>query len=248
MKEETFSLPAGDGFTIYGRVNYAEEKARRAVVLCHGLSGHMYEHYYQDAKRFFTARGYDVIRFNFYGDEQDARRTTGCTVGLHAEDLKTVLAHFAPLYKRIYTAGHSYGGLVILMANPQEVAASSLWDAAFIPMEDNVWQQEWRYSQELDEYYVIWPPAPVILGKKIYEDRLTFTREKFRVLAASLTRPAQVLAAGAFEENLPYQKNLFDTLGCEKEYKSIPGATHCFYEGDAMSDVLENTYLWFERF
>ncbi len=126
-------MPLPDGHKIYGRLNSAGEDTQKAVILCHGLTGHMYEHQYMLARSYFTERGYDVIRFNFYGDEPDSRRITDCTVALHAEDLKEMLEHFAPLYESLYVAGHSYGGLAILMANAPQIAAASLWDGTFIP-------------------------------------------------------------------------------------------------------------------
>ncbi len=210
----------------------------------------MYEHQYMLARVFFTERGYDVIRFNFYGDEPDARRIVDCTVALHAEDLKELLEHFAPLYESLYVAGHSYGGLAILMANAPQIAAASLWDGTFIPFaEDKSFSAPWFYNKEIGEYMVAWLPIVRVVGTKFYEETQTFTTDRMMQWAKSFTLPAQVLAAGGFPENMPYQEKLFDSLAsAEKEFTPIAEASHGFNEGTAVFELLENTHRWFERF
>lgn len=252
MREETFSIPLGDGKSLYGRINYGDDYERydRAVIFCHGLTGHMYEHLYMTSRVFFPAQGFDTIRFNFYSDEPDARRITDCDVALHAEDLKKVLAYFDERYHDLFVVGHSYGGLAILMANAPEIKAASLWDGTFIPFaEDKGFSEPWVYNKELDEYMVTWAPIKRVVGKKFYEETRTFTSERMASFAQQFTKPAQVIAAGAFPENLPYQEKLFNTLASEdKEFVSINGASHGFNESDTVFDLLENTLNWFERF
>ncbi len=249
MREEVFSLPLGDGFTLYGRINRPAQKADKAVVLCHGLTGHLYEHHYQVAKNFFTERGYDVYRFNFYGEERNARNITHCTVALHAEDLNKLLDHLKPQYEKLYVTGHSYGGLTVVMANSPHIAAASLWDASFIAVdEDEWWTKNWIYNQELDEYILCWKPIALVVGKKFYEELLTCTGERMRGWVTAFTKPAQVLAAGGFVENLPNQRKLFESLTVEKEWCPIEGAGHGFSVGNEVYDLLENTYRWFQKF
>lgn len=248
--EDTFALDTGDGFTIYGRINRSRlAPAARAIVLCHGLTGHINEHHFQEAKRFFAARGYDVIRFGFYSEEENARQITDCSVAVHVRDLRTVLAHFAPQYQKVFVAGHSYGGLTILMANPENVAAVSLWDASFYDTGENPqWEKFWECNEALDTCLITWPPMSIIVGKNLYNEKKSFTRKFLNDYAESLSAPAQVLAAGANSENIPNQKILFDCLKSEKEFYLIPGAGHCFFEGDTVFDLLEKTLQWFERF
>ena len=248
VKEEAFSLPLDDGHKLYGRINYASGPARKAVILCHGLTGNMDERHYQLAQDFFTARGYDVIRFNFYGQEPDARRITGCTVAQQAKDLERLLQHFAPKYESLCAAGHSFGGLTILMANSPLIAAASLWDGTFIPFaEDKTFSEQWTYSKERGDYVVNWPGLTKVVGKKFFDESRTFTTDRMKQWAKNFTRPVQVIAAGAFNDNIPYQKKLFETLASgQKEYTSIAGASHGFTEGNTALQLLENTHRWFE--
>lgn len=248
MKEESFSLPLGDGHKLYGRINYATEPAHKAVVLCHGLTGNMNERHYQMARDFFTAHGYDVIRFNFYGDDPDARRITDCTIAQHAKDLERVLQNFRPRYEALFASGHSFGGLTILRANSSLITAVSLWDSTFIPFaEDKKFSAQWSYSKERGDYVVNWSPVTKIVGKKFYDETRTFTTDRMRQWGKNFTKPVQIIAAGAFNDNLPYQKKLFESLSSrQKEFTSIAGASHGFIEGNTIFELLENTHRWFE--
>lgn len=249
MKEEAFSIPTGDGFTIYGRINRAEQASGKAAVFCHGLTCSMNDHHLQAAKRYFAAHGYDAILFNFYGGEDDARRVEGCSVAVHVADLNLILEHFAPLYEKIFVAGHSYGGLTVLSANPSRAAAVSLWDATFVPSDKDPWAQFWVHDKTLDTCIANWPPLRIILGKKVYEEKMAvFTRDGLENIAQAFTRPAQVLAAGGFEMNLGHQRALYDSVRSEKAFYAVPGAGHMFSEGDTVFDLLETTYQWFERY
>ena len=208
----------------------------------------MYEHQYMLARTFFTERGYDVIRFNFYGEEPDARRITDCTVALHAQDLQKLLQHFAPQYESLCVTGHSFGGLAVLMANSPHIAAASLWDGTFIPFaEDERFSAPWSYNQDLGEHMVNWQPLTKVVGKKFYEETRTFTSGRMEQWAKAFDKPVQVIAAGAFNDNVPYQKKMFETLASgKKEYTSIEGASHGFNEGNAVFELLESTHRWFE--
>jgi len=249
VKEETFSLPLGDGHRLYGRVDHAAQPTGKAVIFAHGLTGNMYEHQYMLARLFFTERGYDVIRFNFYGEEPDARRITDCTVALHAKDLEQLLEHFSTKYKSLCVAGHSFGGLAVLMANSPHIAAASLWDGTFIPFaEDKNFSKSWFYNKDLNEYMVKWPPLTKVVGKKFYDETQTFTTDRMKQWAKKFTRPVQVIAAGGYKENLPYQKKMFRSISSEqKEYTAIAGASHGFNEGNTVFELLESTYSWFEK-
>lgn len=249
VQEETFALPLEDGHRLYGRIDYAAKPTGKAVIFAHGLTGNMYEHQYMLARTFFTEHGYDVIRFNFYGEEADSRRITDSSVAQHAKDLDRLLQHFSTQYDSLCVAGHSFGGLALLMSNSPHIAAASMWDGTFIPFaEDERFSKCWSYNESLGEYAVNWAPVTKVVGKKFYDETQTFTTERMKQWAKAFTRPVQVVAAGAYEENLPYQKKLFKTLSSEKkEYTKISGASHGFNEGNTVFELIEGTYKFFEK-
>jgi len=95
---------------------------------------------------------------------------------------------------------------------------------------------------------VKWPPLTKVVGKKFYDETQTFTTDRMKQWAKKFTRPVQVIAAGGYKENLPYQKKMFRSISSEqKEYTAIAGASHGFNEGNTVFELLESTYSWFEK-
>lgn len=242
-REKDFTLLTADGMQIYGRVNYAGDKpSPKAVVTSHGLTGYMNEYIHLMARDYFNERGYDVIRFNYYSSEKDARILKDCTLQTHAVDLNTVTNHFSPQYEKIFIAGHSYGGLTILLANPKANAVS-FWDASFVP---EFWKTEASYVPELDCYKIGWG-SEKLAGKAMYQEAENLKENDSISMARALKCPAQVLLAGENNENTN-RTLLFDSLKDPKDFYDVPGADHCFNKGKTVYDLLEKTHAWFERF
>jgi len=131
MDETRWTITARDGATIHGRRNATREKTDSCVVMVHGLTGNMQEYQHKAGAVFFAVQGFDVFRFDLYGEEDGARRLRDCTLPTHAADLQDVLAAKAAGYKKIFLIGHSYGGPTIMLAQPQQATAISLWDPSF---------------------------------------------------------------------------------------------------------------------
>ncbi len=242
-RETDFSIPAADGAIIYGRINCAGDKpSEKLVVLSHGLTGHINEYIHQMARDYFNQRGYDVVRFSYYCSGVKARNLKNCTLKIHAADLNAVLAHYTPQYKRVHVAGHSYGGLTILFANPK-VTSISFWDASFVP---TFWKTEGVYIPEIDCYRIGWG-CDNLVGKEMVEEANNLTENDSIAMAQALQAPAQVLLAGDNSEN-EKRTLLFDSLKEPKNFYDVPHADHCFNKGNTVYDLLENTHTWFGRF
>lgn len=242
-REVDFSIPASDGVVIYGRINYAGDMpSSRLVVLSHGLTGHINEYIHLMARDYFNEQGYDVVRISYYSSGEKARNLKDCTLKIHASDLNTVLGHFSKNYSKTFVAGHSYGGLTILFANP-DVAAVSFWDASFVP---SFWKSESAYIPELDCYKIGWGCYNLV-GKEMVEEAADIREESAIAMAQALKAPAQVILAGDNSEN-EKRTLLFDSLKGQKDFYDVPHADHCFNKGETVYDLLEKTGKWFERF
>ena len=219
--EHKFRIPTGDGHIIYGKLNMAEaEPSKKAVVFAHGLTGHMHQHKYQTGRRYFNERGYDVIRFAFYTDEEKARRLPECTLAVHAADLAQVLKHFAAQYE-LYLVGHSYGGLTSIIANPRNVKAISLWDPSVNPYEA-VWRQGARYDAVRDVYILPWR-VDVTVGKDMYEESRAYPLEKTCELAGKMAAPVQLALA---DGPGPNRAAINESLKAPKDIHSVKAANH----------------------
>lgn len=244
LKETNFTLPTADGHKIYGVLNQAHAKklAPRAVVLAHGLTGHMNEAMMQFARHFFNAKGWDVIRFNFYAGEANARTLRETTLAIHAEDLATVFNKFHPKYEKVYIAGHSYGGLTALIAN-LPANATSLWDPSYNPYKEFM-EQSATYKIALKAYLMEFGVETVV-GNKMVEESKEYDAAKCCQLAENFKSPVQmVIASNGCMLNSGYVNALKEP----KDIHTIAGAGHCFYEGNTLQELLNHTHTWFKGF
>ena len=126
--ESWFSALSKDGKKVFGIFNAAAsgKVADKIVVIAHGLTGSPQDAMHQSARKYFNERGYDVARIAFYNSDPDGRLLRDCTLQLHADDLNAVVDRFSGQYKKLFVAGHSYGGLSTLFANP-DATAISFW-------------------------------------------------------------------------------------------------------------------------
>ncbi len=241
--EKNFTLATADGFIIHGILNQGDTPSDKALVLSHGLTGFPQEHLHQSARRHFVAAGYDVIRFYYYCELEKARHFSNCTLALHANDLNTVVNHFRPAYKKLYVAGHSYGGLTALMANPT-VDAISFWDSSFLPY-DSFWKSEAVFIPALDCYKMNWG-WDILVGKAMLEEARDLTLDRVAGFALNLKAPGQVILAASSATNNKSQ--LFDALKDPKDFHIVPGSSHTFPELDVVDDLLATTTRWLARF
>lgn len=242
MLESWKSIPATDGKHIY----YIETlsgsvKSDKAIIIGHGLTGHPQEYMHQIATRYFVGQDYDVYRIGFYGDPKDARKLPECTLAIHASDLNQLVAHVSPNYKKTFVAGHSYGGLTLLIANPA-VDAIAFWDSSYVP---EFWDQA-IYIPETDKYVIGWGVYSLI-GKAMFEEAKLYTRDYSKSLAAKVKTPSLVALAKLGRENND-EAALYNDLACEKQLAEFAGASHCFYEEHATESLMRETEEFFSKY
>lgn len=244
---EEWQLKTPDGYIIHGETDFAVEGQRsdKVLVLVHGLTGHMAEYHIKGAANYFSSYGYDVIRFNLY-DGDGGRCLTDCTLQTHASDLNQVLAEKAQNYQKLFIAGHSYGGPTIMIAQPGQATALSLWDPAFnLP---SVIGSDHLRVEKQDGYYIWRKAVEVVLGIPMIEERRDRydTDECLELSKAISEVPIQVIAADQGYGGDVYS---WHSAGHEKNHRHvIDNADHCFWRGDVFNQVLDKTHQWFEGF
>ncbi len=242
MQEKEFQLPTPDGKVIYGVLTKSPMDTNKVLVLAHGLCGHIAEHMHMEAKRFFSNNGYDVVRFGFYASPEDARKLEETTLSIHAADLNLVCDHFRPLYQKMFVAGHSYGGLALLIANPQ-ATAFSFWDASFTPYK-GFWQKEAKKLSGTSYYTLGWG-ALTLIGEAMYEEgrQMDALADGY---ARKVTVPSLVVLAGDNSEN-PERTVLYEALRCSKMLEDIDRADHNFTKNDTLAIMFRKVLAWFEQ-
>lgn len=241
LKEEPFSLPTPDGKTIYGVLTHAEKTTDKVFIIAHCLTGSIDIPHQLSARDLFIKKGYNVVRFNFYGPEENARTMHDTTLQIHADDLNLVCNHFRPTYKKLYISGHSYGGLALLIANPK-ANAISFWDSTYIPF-DLHWS---RYTKVEGTSYYASGEHPPYFGEAMYLEAKALTRDKVHAYTKRIKTPSHVVLAGDNTENDP-RNELFTTLTCEKELNDVKGADHFFSTNNTVDTLLQTTLAWFDK-
>lgn len=239
LMETNLDISAHDGKEIYTVMNRAASGVSDTLILIgHGLTGHPYEYLHQHARNFFTAKGYDIVRMAFYWSGPNRRTLLDCTLALHASDVLSVIHHYKCDYKKIFYIGHSYGGLTGLVANP-DVDGVVFWDSTYCP---NWMKGEVVHIPEADVYRLGWGGSNLI-GKAMYDEAMRLTQTHVDEMAQAFKAPALVVKSGANPLNAGPEA-LYEGLSDPKEYVVIKDADHCFYTGDTVTDLLEQTEKW----
>lgn len=242
MKEKEIKIKTKDGKTIYGILRGSLK--RPIVVIVHGLSGNMNEAMHYNAARYFDVHGFSSFRFNLYAWEKDARKLHECTLKTHGQDIDAVVNYLKRLgAKKLFAAGHSYGWLSIVHANPKNFIALSSWDGSRLPANHfkNLPKLNKPKGRILDEGYLI------IMGEKMaaYASESDTTK-----LIKNFIQPIQFVTTPEppATGNLAEAKRLYKIMPNKKELLIVKGATHNFTEDGTQEQLYKATANWFKKF
>ncbi len=245
MIERNVTIKAFDGKDIVAiHAEAGDKPSDKIVILAHGLTGHKNEYIHITATDFFTQKGYDVLRFDFYSDGDNTRKLDETTLEIQGKDLNTVIDHMRRAYDKIYVSGHSYGGATLLFAQPQATALA-FWDSTFtaIPL----WREEVREDAKLG-HYLPWGSKKIV-GKAMIDEGMALTNDVAAAKAKTITPPCVVINADSSWALEEYGgRLLIDSLTCAKEHHIVKDADHCFTNRRRMDDLLAATYNWFQKY
>lgn len=243
--EDTFYVTARDGKGILVHHAAPIKDNNKAVILAHGITGHPNEYIHLSARDFFAEYDYHVYRLSLYDDNENSRRLHTTTLPLQANDLNDVLQHAKSKHEKVYVCGHSYGGATTLFANPQSTA-NAFWDSSFYVW--GFWQEFTKDTETLaNEIISTNKRISMLFSKEMMEHANAQDEKSMETLAADISAPSIVITAADYTL-VEGGKHLFQSLTCEKDYKEIKDADHCFYIGHTVQDLLKETHSWFERF
>ena len=178
----------------------------------------------QAGEEFFTANGFDVYNYDRYSDQETGGRRPrslgdGITIARQASDIQDICRFFQGRYRKIYLAGHSYGGLTLVYANAP-VAAVALWDATYAA---NRWLDcDWcrvtfsETDQGEKRIFLSWLDGQEhLINPSIYYESKCLTREVVQEWAKCLTAPALIVnirenaeAHSGYQHNIPANRCL----------------------------------------
>jgi dienelactone hydrolase len=242
--EKDLKIKIDKTHSIYGRLNGSLDKPLFIVV--HGLPGSVYEGLYEGATRWFAEHGYSSFRFNLYSWQNDARQLIDCTLKTHANDLDAVVRYFRKRgLRKIFIAGHSFGGPTVLLSKEQDFDAAVLWDPSFDLsfVKKKYGEPGGRYIKKLNGYLMRWG-ANVIIGKAMAEeaDQLAWPdlTKRFHAPLKIIAAGKGVLVRGA--------KRYFKVANDPKDLIVIQGASHYFDDRVGMRErIYRISKNWFDK-
>lgn len=169
------------------------------------------------------------------------------TLKTHAADIDAVVRYFKKRgVRKVFIAGHSFGGPSILLSKEQKFDAAVLWDPSYKISFAKVCYgfAPGKYIKAVNGYFMRWG-VNVIIGKKMAKeaDALNWADlpKKFHVPLKIIAAAKGVLVPGA--------KTYFANANEPKELEILKGATHYFDDQDKMQElVFERTKKWFQKF
>ncbi len=236
MRKE-IKLKTPDNHFIYGTID--SNKNQVLLLFVHGITGNQNEHQYFNAVSFFTKKGFDIFRFDFYSDKKMARSLTESSITSHSKDLELIIYELKKKYKKIILIGHSLGAPVILKTNLSSILKIVLWDptTGFKDIKD----QEGEYCPILDKYILHWG-IDIIVGKQMVEEWRSLDINN---LIEKLSIPCKFIFAGNYNNNEIWQPFL-NNIKVINESIIIDGASHCFIEEGVEEKLFEETLKWIE--
>lgn len=242
--EQKWVIDTPDKHKIYGIKTYASNPSKKAIFIVHGLACSMNDYALKRAADYFR-KDYDVYRFNLYDCQNSGRHLEDCTLLTHADDLNVVLNNFGSAYDQIFLIGHSYGGTTIMIANPKNITAVSLWDPSF-----NLKgiQEDFKSNyEECGNVYKLKWGTTILMGKAMYDHATEMNENACIALAKNFLSPVQVLTAGNdYYKDKPLSYNSFGDPNNIREI--IEDADHCFFDGNTCDDLLSKAENWFNKY
>lgn len=242
--EKNIKIKLSGKNSLYGKFYGSFDKPLFIVV--HGLLGNMDEDFYYSAVKWFKRHGFSTFRFNLYGYQKDARQLMDCTLKIQSADLDAVVRYFrAHGVKKIFIAGHSFGGLVILRSDNQNFDGAVLWDPAykisFTKSSDKYFNG--KYIKELDGYLMRWG-VNFIIGKAMVKE---IDSLDWNFIFRNLKVPFKIIIAG--KGVLKNAKQYLIGAKSKTDLMVIKNATHYFNDEKGMRDNLFHaSENWFKNY
>jgi len=243
--EKKIKIRLSKKFSLYGKFNGSFDKPLFIVV--HGLPGDMDEEFYHSAVRWFGKRGFSTFRFNLYGYQKDARQLMDCTLKIHGSDLDTVVNYFRKRgVKKVFVAGHSFGGLTILSSRNQDFEGVALWDPSYkISFKKKAYGfKGGKYIKEVDGY-LMREGINIIIGKALADEIDLFPWDS---ISRDFKVPLKIIIAGKGLLK-GAKKYINGKTKAEKKLMIIKAATHYFNDQEGMQEkVFKASEGWFRKF
>ena len=242
--EKNIKIKLSKKFSLYGK--FSGSFNQPLFIIVHGLLGNMDEEFYHSATRWFGKHGFATFRFNLYGHQKDARQLMNCSLKTHSADLDIIVRYFRKQgVKKVFVAGHSFGGLTIFCSRDQDFDGAVLWDPSckisFTKATNGF--PNGKYVKAINGYLMKWG-INIVIGKAMAKEMDSFPWDS---ITKNFKTPFRIIIAG--EGALKNAKKYLNNTKVEKDLLIIKGATHYFNDQEKMREKLfKASENWFRKF
>lgn len=241
--EKNLKIKLSKKFSLYGK--FSGSISQPLFIIVHGLPGNMDEEFYYSATRWFGKHGFSTFRFDLYGSQNDARQLMNCTLKTHGSDLDAIIRYFRKRgVKKVFVAGHSFGGLTIFCSQDQDFDRAVLWDPSYkISFTKTTYGfPGGKYIKEIHGYLMKWG-VNLIIGKAMAKEVDSL---QWDLITRNFKVPFKVILAekGA----LRGAKKYLNSAKVEKDLMVVKGATHYFNDQKGMQEkIFRASEGWFRE-
>lgn len=243
--EKDVKILTSDKKVIHGTLTASVPRSKKLIIFVHGLTGHRNEHTFFNAAHYFSKKGYNIFRFDLYGEGRKARNFYDTSLTIHGNDTRVVFDYFKKRgFTKVFLVGHSYGGPTTLLSRAPATAVV-WWDPSFdvasIYREKEVWKDSKSGMRFID-----WG-IPMLVSDTYIRDAKKLTPKKTLRLVNQWKVPLKIIAA---EKGVlvPGAKRYLSHAHEPKELAIVPNAGHNFNEEGTEQVLFSETLNWIRKF
>jgi len=216
------------------------QKSKWIIIFVHWLTSDQNEGMFVQWDKVFNRNWYSTIRFDLYWDLPGERKLNKVCLQDNIDDVNDVIDFCkTKWYKKIFLVGHSYGWIVNLYVNHDNISwilmrDSSIWWGQLLS--DVYPDENWKYYIDRWDWYRHY------IGKNLYQD-FQIPSEKFLEKISEIKVPIKIIWAENWLKEAA--RKYYEYANKPKELTIISWADHRFLDW-GMSELLKESLEWFE--
>jgi len=249
MSEVSFKNNKGQ--VLKADLHLPKEKTDKAVIVCHGFTGHKDKNFMKAACEDFAEAGFAALRFDFRGNGQSEGKFIESYYSNEVSDLKSAVDFIIEKgYKTIGTMGHSKGGAVVILHSSQDDRVKAVVSVAPVGYPPKM-KQRMLTKDEIEKLEKGETVTKMRNGVEVsYNKEYIEDLEKQDTLdAAKKFKGALLVVHGESDTTISVQEGI-DVYNAAQEPKQmiiIKGADHGFIDPGHQKAMVTHAVKWMQQ-
>jgi hypothetical protein len=218
----------------------------KLIIMCHGFTGNKIENrrLFVQAARAFSAEGYNVLRFDFFGSGDSPGEFEDSLISIYIENLKDVIQWGVDNgYQDIGVLGLSMGaGTAILTVSGQPVKILVTWSA--VPDIKKLFETM-APDEALRGDFKVYDYNGWLIKREFMSDALQYDIKQ----AVTRVKIPKLIVQGSLDNSFfVHGFRMFqDYVVPPCDFMEIPGADHTYQNPAHRRQVIRQTIIWLKR-